>query len=84
MTGAPGRFWRDADGLHVDTRGLAPPDPLVAVLWHLEQPGQRGPVTAYFDRFPVHLFPELAERGWRHTVLLREAGDVCLLLSKAS
>lgn len=62
----PGTYWQASDGLHVDTRGLPPPDPMIAVLWHISQPGQSGPIIAYFDRNPVSLYPELAERGWRH------------------
>lgn len=77
---APGTSWQASDGLHIDTRGLCPPDPLVAVLWHIEQPGQRGPVTAYFDRNPIHLFIELAERGWTYEYLAQDPDDVRLLL----
>jgi len=76
----PGRHWRADDGLHVDTRGLGPPDPMVAILWHLERPGQRGPVTAYLDRYPVNLFPELMERGWLCQVEHHNTGAVTLVL----
>lgn len=77
---APGTHWRAADGLHVDTRGLAPPDPMIAVLWHIEQPGQTGPITVHLDRNPVYLFPELAERGWCHEIANDEPGDVRIIL----
>ncbi len=80
VRGAPGKSWQASDGLHIDTRGLAPPDPMVAVLWHIEQPNQRGPITAYFDRDPVHLFAELAERGWTHSYLQRDTDTVRLTL----
>ncbi|WP_372885293.1 DUF2249 domain-containing protein [Shimia sp.] len=78
----PGSSWQAPDGLHVDTRGLHPPDPLVAILWHLEQVGQSGPVTAHLDRNPVHLFPELAERGWSYDYAKRTATEVQLVLRK--
>lgn len=79
----PGRAWLAPDGLHVDTRGLQPPDPMVAILWHLEQAGQRGPVTAHLDRNPVHLFPELAERGWSYDYGPRSDTEVQLILRKS-
>lgn len=78
--GAPGKSWQSDDGLHIDTRGLLPPDPMVAILWHIQQPDQRGPITAYFDRDPIHLFAELAERGWSHEYLARQPGEVRLTL----
>lgn len=53
---------------------------MVAILWHIEQPNQRGPITAYFDRDPVHLFAELAERGWTHSYLQRDTDAVRLSL----
>ena len=59
-----GKFWRSKDGLHIDTRGLQPPDPMVAILSQIEQPDQRGPIIVYLDRNPIYLFPELSERGW--------------------
>lgn len=76
----PGTHWQAADGLHVDTRGLQPPDPFVAIIWHLEQPGQNGPVTAHLDRNPVYLFPELAERGWHYEYALHTPNEVRLIL----
>ncbi len=62
MKDVPGKAWQEADGWHVDTRGLQPPDPMVALLWHVEN--TTGPIIAHMDRNPVHLYPELAERGW--------------------
>lgn len=78
----PGKHWLVGDRLHIDTRGLSPPDPMVAVVWHISQPGQEGPVTAYFDRDPVHLFPELVERGWRYEYALRDPDRVRLILRR--
>lgn len=79
----PGTHWRAADGLHIDVRGLAPPEPMVAILRQLEMPGQSGPVIVHHDREPIHLYPELAERGWQHELIAGETGEVRLLLSKA-
>ncbi len=77
----PGRCWSDYDGLHIDVRGLEPPDPMVAILGHLEQPGQTGPVTVHHDRQPIYLFPELAERGWTYQRIPGEPGEVRLVLT---
>lgn len=76
----PGQFWQEEDGLHVDTRGLTPPDPAVAILWHIDQPGQTGPITAYLERHPIYLFPELAERDWDAKILSDTPGDVRMVL----
>lgn len=79
----PGKHWQAKDGLHIDTRGLDPPDPMVAILWHLEQPGQNGPVTVHLNRNPIHLFPELIERGWLYEVQHHDSGEVTLSLRSA-
>ena len=38
----PGKHWLADGRLHIDTRGLGPPDPMVAIVWHISQPGQDG------------------------------------------
>ncbi len=53
---------------------------MIAVLWHIGQPGQRGPVTVYLDRNPIYLLPELAERGWHYEYAVRETDYVRLIL----
>lgn len=80
MTEVPGKSWCDTDGLHLDTRGLAPPDPMVAVLMHIDKPGQTGPIIVHLDRNPVFLFPELDERGWTCDVASDDPGDVRIIL----
>ncbi|WP_370399414.1 DUF2249 domain-containing protein [Sulfitobacter sp. JB4-11] len=81
--GIPGKHWQAADGLHIDTRGLPPPDPLIAVLWHITQPGQTDPIIAHFDRDPIHLFPELAGRGWLHEYGPSDKDEVQLILRRS-
>lgn len=83
-TGAPGKSWRDADGLHVDTRGLEPPDPMVAIVWHMQQPDEQGPIMVYLERNPVYLFPELSEHGWEWEITKDTPNDVRLTLRKKS
>lgn len=52
--------------LELDNRGLDPPEPMVRVLDTLEglRPGDR--LVVRNDRRPIFLYPELAERGFRH------------------
>jgi hypothetical protein len=80
MTVEPKR-WRDAQGEHIDVRGLPPPQPLVAILrlLHEAQPGG-GAVLVHHDRDPLGLYPELAEIGWRAERLDAPAGEVLLRL----
>ena len=76
----PGRAWHERGALHVDTRGLPPPEPMVAILGRLDRTPPPARVIAFLDREPVHLFPELVERGWRWTVESLPDGAVRLNL----
>ncbi len=83
MNGGPGKFWRADDGVHVDVRGLQPPEPMVAILARLERPGEQGPVIVHHFREPVMLYPELAERGWTWDIVAGDPGEVRLVLRRA-
>jgi len=77
------RRWRDAQGEHIDVRGLPPPQPLVAILrlvHELKDAG--GAVIVHHDRDPVLLYPELAEIGWSAERLEAGAGAVLLRLRR--
>ena len=74
--------WRDAAGLHIDVRGLAPPAPLVAILRLVESVADATPVIVHHDRDPRLLYPELAERGWGAETIPGEAGEVRLKLQR--
>ena len=50
--------------LEVDARGLEPPQPLVEVLEAVAQLPAGSELRARTDRRPVHLYPQLAERGF--------------------
>ncbi len=74
ILGADGRW-------HIDVRGLAPPQPLVAILRRIDAHGDDGrPLVVHHDRDPALLYPELAERGWRAEPIAGEPGEVRLLL----
>lgn len=76
--------WRDAQGQHIDVRGLPPPQPLVAILRLLQERAlDDDAVIAHLDRDPVLLYPELAERGWRAEPIEGAPGEVRLRLSRA-
>jgi uncharacterized protein (DUF2249 family) len=76
------RVWRESDGVHIDVRGLPPPEPMVAVLRLLERPGVGDTVFMHHDREPLYLYPELAERGWEHQIVAGGAGEVRLRLMR--
>lgn len=53
-----------AHPLEVDARGLEPPQPLVKILEALPTIPQGGRLRARTDRRPMHLFAQLADRGF--------------------
>ena len=55
--------WDDADGVHIDVRGLACPQPLTSIVALVESLGDAAVVIVHHDRDPMLLYPELAERG---------------------
>jgi hypothetical protein len=79
------RRWRDAQGEHIDVRGLPPPEPLVAILRLVhEQDLVGGAVIVHHDRDPALLYPELAERGWWAERVEGALGEVRLRLSRST
>lgn len=79
--GAP--VWREADGVHIDVRGLTAPAPMVAIVRLIESGKHDGIIVAHLSRDPVHLYPELAERNWAASRLPGDADEVRLRLTKA-
>jgi len=78
----PGKRWDSAEAVHLDLRGLEPPEPMVAILAVLDTPGEKRPVTIIMSRDPIFLFPELAERGWQHEYLPSEGAETRLRLTR--
>lgn len=76
------RHWADVDGVHVDVRGLQPPQPLLHILQLVER-GDAAVIIAHLDRDPRMLYPELAERGWAGERIDAEPGEVRLRLQRA-
>jgi len=74
------RLWRAGGIVHIDVRGLEPPQPLLAVLRLLERPDTGDQVVFLHDRDPLLLYPELAERDWASERLPSDEGEVRLRL----
>ena len=55
--------WKADDGIHLDVRGLQPPEPMTRVLDLIDQGGFDS-LVLHHDREPFLLYPMLAERGW--------------------
>ena len=79
---ALGKRWVEADGVHIDVRGLSPPAPLVAILELVESIADTTPVIVHHERDPQMLYPELAEIGWRAVRIDGPPGEVRLKLER--
>jgi hypothetical protein len=80
---ALGKRWVEADGVHIDVRGLPPPAPLVAILELVGSIGDTTPVIVHHERDPRMLYPELAEIGWSAVRIDGAPGEVRLKLERA-
>jgi hypothetical protein len=77
------RRWVETDGIHIDVRGLAPPEPLVRILILLRSVrDDMTPVIVHHDRDPLLLYPELAELGWAAERIDAPPGEVRLRLGR--
>lgn len=68
------RVWLTPDALHVDVRGLEPPEPMVEILRLIDGEVVDGVLVAHLDREPIFLYPELDDRGWAHEVMEPSCG----------
>ncbi len=83
-SGTPGRRWSGEDGVHIDVRGMQPPQPMVAILTLVRSIDDDTAVIAHLDRDPQMLYPELAELGWNALTIDGEPGEVRLRLTRAA
>lgn len=79
---AQARRWKDADGVHIDVRGLAAPGPLVAIMQLIASVAGPATVIVHHDRDPLMLYPELAEIGWTAGRIDAPLGEVRLQLER--
>jgi hypothetical protein len=68
------RTWHTPDGIHIDLRGLEPPEPMVAVLRMIDSGEADSVIIGHFDREPIFLYPELEDRGWSHELISSSCG----------
>ena len=80
--GTQAQRWVEADGIHVDVRGLPPPEPLVAILALVQSVRDATAVIVHHDRDPKLLYPELAELGWTAGRIDAPPGEVRLKLER--
>jgi len=77
------RQWREGDAVHIDVRGLPPPQPLVAIMRLVHSlAGSDTPLVVHHDRDPVLLYPELAEIGWSAERIDAPPGEIRLMLRR--
>jgi len=69
------RTWRTADAVHMDLRGLDPPEPMLAILQAIERGEIDTALVGHFDREPIFLYPELDDRGWSHELMSSSCGS---------
>lgn len=74
------KFWMEDDGLHLDVRGLPPPRPMLEVLRVLDGGAHAQPLMVHVPQFPVHLIPELEDRGWSYEIIAEAPGHIVLRL----
>ena len=77
------RIWRDDGAMHIDVRGLPPPQPLVAILRLVMSITDATPVIVHHDRDPQLLYPELAQIAWQADRIAGDAGEVRLRLTRS-
>ncbi|KAB2917386.1 MAG: DUF2249 domain-containing protein [Hyphomicrobiaceae bacterium] len=63
------RIWQTVDALHVDVRGLPPPEPMIEILRLIDSGEAQSALIAHLDREPIFLYPELDDRGWSHEII---------------
>lgn len=91
------KVWDEADGVHIDVRGLAAPEPLTQIMRLVLEVAQAqrdaatgtttpaaGAVIVHHDRDPVMLYPELLEMGWWAERIDGDPGEVRLRLAPTS
>jgi hypothetical protein len=78
------RRWVEPDGIHIDVRGLPPPQPMVRILALVESIRDATRVVVHHERDPRFLYPELAEMGWRAVRIDAPQGEVRLRLERAA
>jgi len=86
-------FYRDPPTAHaarkggettLDVRGLEPPQPMLAVLEHLQTLAPGETLTVIHERRPMFLYPQLDERGFTHRTEESEPGVVRIVIRRGT
>lgn len=74
----------DTDTIHLDVRGLQPPEPLERVLDALDWlvPGKR--LVMLIDREPLPLYRILDRNGYRYRATMHDTGTVTIEITLAN
>jgi uncharacterized protein (DUF2249 family) len=72
-----------SDRIELDTRGLEPPQPMIAILEALGDLGAGGELRAITSRRPMHLYAALEERGFHGRTEERPDGSFITLVRRA-
>lgn len=78
------KIWQECDNVHIDVRGLVPPQPMVAILSLLKSKKVKHRLIIHIDREPIYLYPELDECGWLYKTTIIDADYYQIELSKLS
>ena len=62
-----GRMLAGMTDIHLDNRGLPPPEPMVRILEALAGISSQDQLVVLMDREPLLLYPELERRGFAWT-----------------
>lgn len=76
------RIWHTGGSIHIDVRGLPPPEPMVEILKLLDSCPSVSMVVVHHERDPAFLYPELDARGWLHRLDQDDSEGVMLFLSR--
>ena len=80
--GRGGEQWTESDGLHIEVRGLEPPQPFVLIIKLVESLTVATPIVVHHNRDPAPLYAELAQRGWSAQHVPGDPGEFRLRLVK--
>jgi uncharacterized protein (DUF2249 family) len=81
-TSGAARIWHAVDSIHIDVRGLPPPEPMVEIIKLLDSCPAVSMVVVHHEREPAFLYPELDARGWSHRLDQTDPEGVMLYLSR--
>ena len=78
------KVWIEDGGLHIDVRGLPPPEPLLQILQLVRDSGDGAAIIVHHDRDPVMLYPELLQVGWWAERIPGDPGEFRLRLAPSA